>query len=84
MATDEQIRTALAVGDEMAGEVLTFRAGALKTRSEVVERKTKRPPKTKYRDPEHPENTWTGKGRPPKWLQEKLDQGLTKDQFLIA
>ena len=53
-------------------------------KTEAVERKTKRPPKAKYRDPDHPENTWTGKGRPPKWLQEKLDQGATKDQFLIA
>jgi DNA-binding protein H-NS len=35
----------------------------------------------KYRDPANPANTWTGKGKQPKWLQEKLDQGASKDQF---
>ena len=46
-------------------------------------RQKKRAARIKYRDPEAPENTWTGKGRPPKWIQEKLDQGASKDEFLI-
>ena len=29
----------------------------------------------KYRDPVNPVNTWRGKGRKPKWLQDYLDQG---------
>ena len=45
-------------------------------------RKRKQKLTAKYRDPEQPENTWTGKGRAPKWLQEKLDLGATKDEFL--
>ena len=48
-----------------------------------VERRSKRHAKIKYRDPEQPENTWTGKGRPPKWMQMKLDGGATKDQFQV-
>ena len=39
--------------------------------------------KIKYRNPEHPDHTWTGKGKPPKWMQEKLEQGATKEQFQI-
>lgn len=30
----------------------------------------------KFRDPENPENTWTGLGRRPQWLNEKLDSGV--------
>lgn len=51
-------------------------------KGEAPPRKRKPAPKAKYRDPEHPENTWTGKGKPPKWLQEKLDQGVSKEKFL--
>lgn len=38
----------------------------------------------KYRDPETGA-TWSGRGRPPTWLTQKLQQvGGTKDQFLIS
>ena len=32
----------------------------------------KRP--AKYRDPQHPEQTWSGVGRAPKWVQAILDE----------
>jgi DNA-binding protein H-NS len=38
----------------------------------------------KYRDPDNPENVWTGIGKPKKWLQAKLDQGHSLEAFLIA
>ena len=53
------------------------------TTEQHVERRSKRHAKIKYRDPEQPENTWTGKGRPPKWIQMRLDDGATKDQFQV-
>jgi len=37
----------------------------------------------KYRDPANPANTWTGRGRPPGWMQAKLDAGKKKEEFLI-
>ena len=37
----------------------------------------------KYRDPNEPQNTWTGRGRKPKWLAEALENGATKDDFAI-
>lgn len=43
----------------------------------------KRRDPVKYRDPENAENTWSGRGRLPKWLQEKIDQGATKEQFQV-
>ena len=52
-------------------------------KSETEPRRRKRPTRAKYRDLENAENTWTGRGKPPKWLQEKLDQGASKEDFLI-
>jgi len=42
-----------------------------------------RPPvPPKYRD-ELSGQTWTGRGKPPVWLKTLLDQGRTKEEFLI-
>ena len=37
----------------------------------------------KYRDNENPKLTWTGRGKKPVWLQKKLDEGHTINNFLI-
>lgn len=38
----------------------------------------------KYRDPKNPENTWTGRGRMPRWLVAATKaRGVKKDDFLI-
>ncbi len=34
----------------------------------------------KYRDGD---NTWTGRGRPPKWMEEKIKAGESKDKYLV-
>lgn len=54
----------------------------LKPEKPKTERK-KRDLPIRYRDPENPENTWTGVGKPKRWLQEKLDQGRALDEFAI-
>lgn len=33
----------------------------------------RRPGKPKYRNPNDPEKTWTGRGKPPRWLKEMAD-----------
>lgn len=38
----------------------------------------------KYRHPEKPEMTWTGKGRKPFWLVEALEGGAQLEDFLIG
>jgi len=39
----------------------------------------------KYRDPNNPENTWTGRGRPPRWLAAATKGGKAKkEDFLIS
>jgi DNA-binding protein H-NS len=38
----------------------------------------------KYRDPQNPENTWTGRGRMPRWMTAALKGGKAKkEDFLI-
>ena len=37
----------------------------------------------KYRDPQNPSNTWTGRGKPPRWLASAMAAGKSKDAFLI-
>jgi len=33
----------------------------------------------KFRDPDNPANTWTGRGRNPRWMK-----GRPKEQFAVA
>ena len=40
--------------------------------------------KAKFRNPADPEQTWTGRGKRPRWLQEKLDKGAKLEDFAIA
>ncbi len=43
-------------------------------------RKTVQP---KYRNPSNPDNTWTGRGRRPLWVEKCLSEGKTLDDLLI-
>jgi len=36
----------------------------------------------KYRDPAAPDHTWSGRGKHPGWLKDKLEQGHTLEEFL--
>ena len=46
-------------------------------------RKPARKAKIKYRNPENPEQTWTGRGMRPVWLREKLENGARLEDFKI-
>jgi DNA-binding protein H-NS len=38
----------------------------------------------KYCNPERPSETWSGRGRQPRWVSAQLGSGKTVDEFLIA
>jgi DNA-binding protein H-NS len=38
----------------------------------------------KYRNPDNPAETWAGRGRKPKWVEDKLAHGATLDDLLIS
>ena len=78
--------------DALRTKVTTFADALGITVAEMFGIKVDHPPErrgrkrretTKFRDPDNPENTWSGRGRLPKWLQEKIDQGSTKEQFQV-
>ena len=37
----------------------------------------------KYRNPGNPDETWAGRGKPPRWLAVQLEQGKKLEDFLI-
>ena len=65
--------------DKMADFNLKIEDFAKKQKKE----RKKREVKVKYQDPDNPENSWTGMGKPKRWLKEKLDQGHALETFLI-
>ena len=46
-------------------------------------RRKRAPVAIKYKDPKNPKNTWTGRGRMPRWLAEKVEAGQSREKFLI-
>ena len=39
---------------------------------------------TKYRNPKNPKETWSGRGKQPRWLTAQLGAGKKLNQFLIS
>ncbi|MCK1715421.1 H-NS histone family protein [Bradyrhizobium hipponense] len=42
------------------------------------------PVRPKYRNPKNPTETWSGRGRVPRWLEPQLRGGRKLDDFLIV
>jgi DNA-binding protein H-NS len=56
---------------------------ASKAKAEAAEPKERAPVAIKYRDPNEPNNTWTGRGRSPKWLVEFEAKGGKREDALV-
>ena len=46
-------------------------------------KKSTAPASLKYRDPEMPEHVWSGRGKHPAWLRDKLQQGHELEEFQV-
>ncbi|MDR7193310.1 H-NS histone family protein [Luteimonas terrae] len=80
------VRTALIAYAESQGyaidELIDVASPATATRRPA--KKQKRAKATaKYRDPQNRRNTWSGRGRMPRWLAEKTKRGQSAADFLI-
>ncbi len=51
--------------------------------SEIARRRTRKPAKPKYANPEDPAQTWSGRGRRPRWLDDALERGKSLDEMAI-
>ena len=74
----------ISVKDLQPAKSLNSTVGATtkKTAKTAVKKTVSAPVAAKYRGPEG--QTWTGRGLTPRWLKTLLDQGRTKEEFLIA
>lgn len=44
---------------------------------------SRKPVEARYRNPQNTSETWTGRGKAPRWLAAKLAKGAKKEDFLI-
>jgi len=51
--------------------------------SEIAKRRTRKPAKPKYAHPENPDQTWTGRGRRPRWLEDALNKGRSLEDMAL-
>ena len=82
---DKAIETYSQRAKEQARKELEMRAKELGfTLVELTQLKSKRPPVlAKYKNPYNSKETWTGRGRKPKWVSNHLDDGGTLDDLAI-
>ena len=77
---DKQRKAALAAAEAAARE----NGFSLAELTGLTVKKSKDVSPPKYRHPENPEQTWTGRGRQPDWMKDALANGKSKDEFLIS
>lgn len=59
-------------------ELMTRGGKASKSKSS-----TRKPVAPRYRNPDNQQETWTGRGKQPRWLAAKVAAGASLDSFLI-
>ena len=64
-------------------ETVPFIAAATTNGQHKQPRKAKSKIAAKYRDKANPENTWTGRGREPRWLSAYTSKGGKREDFRI-
>ena len=53
------------------------------SRTPVSDRRSYPPVAAKYRNPDHPSETWAGRGKQPRWLVAQLKSGKRIEDFRI-
>lgn len=48
------------------------------------ERAPRRKVEVRFRDPENDKNTWTGRGKQPRWIQAYVEQGRKLEEFEVT
>ena len=69
--------------EDLFGVVATRKTATRKTSKtgRTASKGRKVPPK--YRNPENPEETWTGRGKQPRWMTREIGTGKKVEDFLI-
>ena len=78
VAFDERKREAALAAAKSAAEAHGFSLTQL-----IGGKKVKSSSPAKYRHPEDPTLTWSGRGRQPTWFKAAVDGGMSKDELSI-
>lgn len=72
------------IAELFGGSAATSASSAPRATAPRKARKTTGKVAPKYRNPDNANETWTGRGRQPRWLTAYTDAGRNRDDFLIA
>ena len=50
---------------------------------ELLKRRPTPKAKPKFRNPDNPSETWSGRGKMPRWLAEFIESGRSRDEFKV-
>ncbi|HUH36960.1 MAG TPA: H-NS histone family protein [Spongiibacteraceae bacterium] len=78
----KQIAASVGLSVEELMGVSKPRTAKAKT-AKARKKRASKPVAAKYRNPKKPEETWSGRGRKPLWLQAELDKGKKLESFAI-
>lgn len=83
----EKDKKAAIAAAEKAAAAHGFSLAEITGEGSIIPRKAKTGPKKpsvpKYRNPQDPDQTWTGKGRQPDWFKAAIVAGTTPDSMEI-
>lgn len=83
----EQVRRREEARKDALAKIKEMAAGMGMTVKELLAGQTKlrasAKGKPKYRNPENPQQTWTGKGQRPGWFVAAQERGITREDMLI-
>ncbi len=54
-----------------------------KTPAEMLKRRPQPKAKPKFRNPDNPSETWSGRGKMPRWLARFVEAGRSRDEFKV-
>jgi len=83
-ALHEEVRAVLSARIAAEKRVLEERLDQLDNQANASQRRRPHPPvRPKFRNPDNPGETWSGRGRQPRWVAEQLTLGRRMEELKI-
>jgi DNA-binding protein H-NS len=79
----EEVRAVLTARIAAEKRVLEERLDQLNTQANTSQRRPYPPVRPKFRNPDNPGETWSGRGRQPRWVAEQLTLGRRMEELKI-
>lgn len=81
---DQRADVELAALKERLEIIATYKGLELSEILQPKKRQKQNKASARYQHPENPSLTWSGRGKPPTWMQQLLDEGADKEAFALA